>query len=161
MSPTVLFIIFTAIAFVLFVLEVFVPGGILGISGGVCLLVACGFAVAAFGPAYGSLTALLLILGTLCGFMFWLMKMPDSRIGKRFSLQTAIQEVETVDPHAPKAGDSGRAETDLRPGGFARLNGKKTDVVAVTGYIEKDSEIEVVEVHGSRVVVRPAGKENT
>ncbi|MDF3129365.1 NfeD family protein [Kiritimatiellaeota bacterium B1221] len=159
MSPTLLFALFTAMAFVLFVLEVFVPGGILGISGGVCLLTACGFAIAAFGPTYGSFTALLLILGTLCGFMFWLMKMPDSRIGKRFALQTAIKKNDTIDPNALKTGDRGRAETDLRPGGFARINGKKTDVVAVSGYIEKNNEIEVVEVHGSRVVVRPLGKE--
>lgn len=156
MNPTLLFLLFTGIAFLLFVAEVFIPGGILGIIGAVCLLIACGFSIAAFGVNIGSLVGLFLILLTLGGFLIWLIKMPDSRIGKSFSMQTtSTHEVEDTVPDS-RIGSKGTAATDLRPSGFARIDGKKTDVVAARGYIDEGSEIVVTEVHGSRVVVQPA-----
>jgi membrane-bound serine protease (ClpP class) len=154
MNPALLFALFTLLAFVLFVAEVFIPGGVIGGVGLISMLTACGFAVAAFGPAWGILVSMLMILLTLCGFMFWLMKMPDTRIGKRFALQTSLT---TRNPDAapdPLIGKQGPAETDLRPGGFARFDGKKTDVIAQQGYVEKGTMVEVIEVHGSRVVVK-------
>lgn len=156
MSPDILyFLIFTALAFVLFITEVFVPGGVIGALGGVSMLVACVFSFKAFGPTYGALVSMIMILLTLAGFMFWLMKMPESRIGKTFSLQTTIHEKEPSDNASLQLGMRGTADTDLRPGGFARFSGKKTDVVASSGYIERGTEVEVVDVQGSSVVVRP------
>jgi membrane-bound ClpP family serine protease len=48
----------------------------------------------------------------------------------------------------------GRAITDLRPAGVAEINGTRVDVVSRGEYIEKGSEIIVMEVTGNRVVVR-------
>lgn len=154
MNPAWYFALCALLAFVLFVTEVFVPGGVIGGAGLLALLAACGFAVHAFGLAYGTLVSLLLILFTLIGFMFWLMKMPDTRIGKRFSLQTSLHSRDPEAAPDPLLGKQGVADTDLRPGGFARFDGKKTDVVAQQGYIEKGTRVEVIEVHGSRVVVQ-------
>lgn len=150
MNPSLLFSLLTLLAFALFVTEVFIPGGVIGSLGGLCLLVACGFAIVAFGGVTGSVISLLLILFTLCGFMYWLSKMPDSRMGKRFSLQTVLKSDKTRDA---RIGLSGVAETDLRPGGYARFNGKKTDVIANTGYIEQGTSVTIIDAHGSRVTV--------
>ena len=38
----------------------------------------------------------------------------------------------------------GRALSDLRPGGFARIDGKRVDVVTQGDYISEGDEIEVV-----------------
>lgn len=154
MNPALLFGLFTLLAFVLFVAEVFIPGGVIGGVGLISMFTACGFAIAAFGSAWGILVSMLMILLTLCGFMFWLMKMPDSRMGKRFALQTVLQSNDPAAPPHPLIGKQGTAETDLRPGGFARIDGRKTDVVAQQGYVEKGAQIEVTEVRGSRVVVK-------
>lgn len=154
MNPTLLFFLFTALAFVLFMAEMFVPGGILGFLGGGCLLAACGFAISAFGTAVGMLVALLLIAVALGGCIYWISIMPDTRIGKRFALSHSLKD-ETPQEPSPLLGKTGTAETDLRPGGFARIDGRKLDVVAVSGYIEQGTEIKVTEVHGSRVVVKP------
>ncbi|MGA0334044.1 MAG: NfeD family protein [Kiritimatiellia bacterium] len=151
MNPALIFGLLTLLAFALFVAEVVVPGGVMGGVGGICLLIACGYAIAAFGWVNGIVISLLLILFTLGGFMFWLSKMPDSRVGKRFSLQTVLQSDATPDP---RIGLRGEAVTDLRPGGFAIIDGKKTDVVARNGYIEKGSAVLVIEARGSRVQVR-------
>lgn len=154
MTPTLLFLLFTLLAFALFMAEMFVPGGVLAVIGAGCLLAACGFAVAAFGPAAGLLTALALIAISLIGCIYWLSIMPDTWVGKRFALSHDLRKESPSEPD-PLLGRSGVAETDLRPGGFARIDRRKIDVVATRGYIEAGSAIKVVEVHGSRVVVQP------
>ncbi len=50
-------------------------------------------------------------------------------------------------------GVSGSAITDLRPAGTAMLNGVRTDVVTDGDYVNKDSEVVVKRVEGSKVVV--------
>ncbi|MDX1682747.1 MAG: NfeD family protein, partial [Phycisphaeraceae bacterium] len=50
-------------------------------------------------------------------------------------------------------GDTGRATTDLRPGGSARIGQQTVDVVSRGTWIERGDEIEVIEIHGNRVVV--------
>jgi len=52
-------------------------------------------------------------------------------------------------------GAMGLAATDLRPAGKARLDGRLVDVVSYGSFIEQGSEVEVVEVSGNLVVVRP------
>jgi len=154
MNPTLAFSLFTVIAFLLFALEVFVPGGLLGAIGVVSLLTACGFAFSAFGPAAGMWISTGLVLTTLVGFIVWLIKLPDTRLGKRFSLESALSTAHSSEDDDSLVGCEGTAETDLRSGGFARINGKKYDVVAARGYIEKGTPLVVTEVHGSRIVVR-------
>ncbi len=156
MNPHLMFLFFSVLAFVLFVAEVFLPGGIVGAVGAISLLVACGFAIVAFGPAFGTLVALLLILVTLGGFMFWLMKMPDTKLGKRFALQTDLQESKSAEDQDELVGHRGVAETHLHPSGYARIDGKRMDVVASRGFIDEGTPVEIVEVHGMRIVVREA-----
>jgi membrane-bound serine protease (ClpP class) len=160
MNPTLLFTLFTALAFLLFVAEVFIPGGIIGMIGAFCLLAACGFAISAFGLSTGVLISFILIFITLGGFLLWLVRMPNSKIGKRFSLQATLPSPQTDKTPNPLVGVRGIAETDLRPSGFARINGQKMDVVTSRGYIEKGAGILIIEVHGSRVVVREVGAED-
>ncbi|MGV3041442.1 NfeD family protein [Staphylococcus rostri] len=44
--------------------------------------------------------------------------------------------------------------TDLRPAGIILLNGERIDAVSEGPFILKDSQVEIIEVEGSRVVVR-------
>jgi len=55
-------------------------------------------------------------------------------------------------------GAMGRATTDLRPAGKARLGGNLVDVVSHGSFIEQGTEVEVTEVSGNLVVVRPQKK---
>jgi len=52
-------------------------------------------------------------------------------------------------------GAIGRAATDLRPAGKGRFGDHLVPVVSYGSFIEKDSEIEVLEASGLRVVVKP------
>ncbi len=51
-------------------------------------------------------------------------------------------------------GLNGEALTDLRPSGTAIFEGKRFDVVTQGDYIVKDSKVEVIEVEGSKIVVK-------
>ena len=64
-----------------------------------------------------------------------------------------------LDPEAPLLyliGETGRTTTVLRPTGKARFGELLVDVTADGFFIEPDSLVEVVEVHGSRIIVRKA-----
>ncbi len=51
-------------------------------------------------------------------------------------------------------GLNGEALTDLRPAGTAMFKGKRYDVITQGDYIVKDSKVEVMEVEGSKIVVK-------
>ena len=62
--------------------------------------------------------------------------------------------VEDYDSLAYLIGETGRTTTILRPSGKARFGGRLIDVTAAGFYIEFDSLVEVVDVQGSRVIVK-------
>ena len=53
-------------------------------------------------------------------------------------------------------GAVGVATTPLTPGGKARFGNHLVDVVADGEFFPRDTPVVVAEVHGNRVVVRPA-----
>ena len=62
--------------------------------------------------------------------------------------QAAPQEL------AALAGQSGQSLSPLRPAGIALINGRRVDVVTDGEFIEPETDVQVVAVEGSRVVVR-------
>ena len=51
-------------------------------------------------------------------------------------------------------GEIATTMTDLRPAGIILLNGERIDAVSEGSFILKDLQVEIIEVEGSRVVVR-------
>lgn len=84
-------------------------------------------------------------------------KLPSSKLWNKFVLKdqstssrgyvSAVQEDDLV-------GKRGTVLTELRPSGSARIDGRPVDVVSEGAFIRKGEEVEVISVHGSRVVVR-------
>ena len=67
-------------------------------------------------------------------------------------------QMEEKDFHkgAPKIlGAFGQTVTDLRPSGKAIIVDELVDVIAEGEWISADTSIKVIEVHGTRVVVKP------
>lgn len=56
-------------------------------------------------------------------------------------------------------GKTGKAITTLRPAGAGDFDGVRIDIVTDGGYIEKDVEIKIISVNGSRIVVAPVEKQ--
>ncbi len=89
----------------------------------------------------------------------WLV--PRTTVGKKMILESneagfsaPSEELQDL------AGKSGKAVTPLRPSGTAIIEGKRVDVVSLGEFIDKGSEIEVIEVEGYRVVVQSVHPEN-
>lgn len=153
MNDITLFLLFTGFSLFLFVLEVFLPGGVVGLLGLICLGVACMYSFAAFGTGGGTMVSILLIGISIGGMLVWLLILPRTKIGKRIAHTSDLTDAKSMEEDTSLVGRSGVADTDLRPSGFALIDGKRIDVVTQRSFIAKGQAVEVVEVHGMRVVV--------
>ena len=138
----------------LFVLEIFVPGGIAGLFGGLLCLLAAWKAVASFDGWIGLALALLAVV-VACGMVFLVVRVfPSTRVGKKLSLDTDLKESRADDLSlAALKGVEGVADTQLRPAGFATLDGRRVDVVTRGDEIPAGARVRVADVEGNRVVV--------
>lgn len=135
--------------------EIFVPGGVLGVLGALFLLAAIAMGFKAFGPDGGIISMLIIIVLAGVGVALWIRFFPRTRMGQHLTLTANGREFK-----APSAawkvlvGHEGVTHTPLRPGGIALIDGRRVDVVAEGNWIEAGRPVRVIKVEGSRVVVR-------
>ena len=87
--------------------------------------------------------------------------LPQSTLFRRATL-LPLEEADRVEQdrrealadYAHLVGATGVATTDLLPGGRAEISGEMVDVATRGEVVDRGSPVEVVEAHGSRVVVR-------
>jgi len=53
-----------------------------------------------------------------------------------------------------QVGDVGEVTSKLRPAGKARFGDAVVDVVAMAEFLDKGTRVEIVQIHGNRVVVK-------
>jgi len=136
--------------------EVFVPGGVLGVIGGILLLVGI---VGAFEKslAWGSvLFAVVAVFGGI-GFYCWVTYFPNSRMGRKIILDTNGHDWHGFDDAKQElVGKEGVAHSKLRPAGIATIDGQRIDVVTRGEMIKRRAAIRVIEVEGNKVTVARA-----
>ncbi|HMP77342.1 MAG TPA: NfeD family protein [Kiritimatiellia bacterium] len=155
MTPETLFAAFIAMGLILIVLEIIVPGGILGVFGVLALLGAVVIGFIAFGPQGGLLAAFGVLFFSAIFLALWLKYFPRTRMGRVLTLQKDGSAFKT-DPVAasPLLGREGVAASNLQLSGIAIIDGRRTDVVAESNFIAAGARVKVVKVEGHRVVVR-------
>jgi membrane-bound serine protease (ClpP class) len=143
---------------VLLFCELFIPGGVLGIAGVICI---GGSIFVAFRDYPDAAMAILAgeLLALAVGVVLGLRIFPHTPIARRLTLKrqfdadkgftSASAELNTFD------GKEGVAVTVLRPAGIALIDGKRVNVVTDGEFIDKNAPVKVVEVEGGRIVVRP------
>jgi len=131
--------------------EVFLPGGILGIVGGLLLLSAVALGYVNFGFVTGTIFFVGVLAVAGLGFAGWMAWFPRLPVGRQFILSKAIAGER---PSPSLLAREGVALTMLRPAGTAKIDGRRVDVVSESDFIEEGSAILVVAVEGNRVVVR-------
>ena len=67
--------------------------------------------------------------------------------------ETVEGKVNVISEDQAKIGDSGTTLTDLRPIGKALINGRKLDVIARTGYIDKNRKVKVSDIETNKIIV--------
>ena len=138
--------------------EVLIPsGGIISI-----LAVASFIGGYIFGFGEGMMEGLILVGGSVVLVPIVLALafkvFPNTTIGKRMIAEGSSDTVEerqaVVKEEKNLIGQVGITKTDLRPSGVVEISSSTYDVVSEGGLIEENSNVQVVEVSGNRIVVR-------
>jgi membrane-bound ClpP family serine protease len=139
------------IGLVLVILEVLiVPGVVVGVIG-VSLMVLGIYKSFAIGLYAGYLTIISTILVSLiAGILIF-----RSKTWHKLMLHTEVKgKVNEIDEEKVKAGMRGKAISKLAVGGKGLINGEYFEVHSTGDYIDAGSEIEVVKVDGSKIMVK-------
>lgn len=155
MLLTILVLVFFGI--VLVMLEMFVPGGLVGTLGVFCILVALALSLMApeldhwphwgrFGLASGILVC------SLGAILLWMRYFAVRLFHKTFTLE------KTLPSQAPAGqewiGHQGVSLTELRPLGRAEIHGQRFEVRSRDGFLPSGARIEVVGTEPGNLVVR-------
>jgi len=160
MDPIVWSVLLLLLGLALLCAEVFIPsGGVLGFLSIAALLSGLGLAFYHRGTEVG----LLFVIGTILAvpgvlmvaFRYW----PQTPMGRRLLLE--VPNSEEVLPDSPQrqrlrhmVGKFGVAKSVMMPSGAVLVEGQTIDALSEGISIEPGEPIEVIEVRGSRVLVR-------
>ncbi len=125
--------------------EVFLPGGILGVIGGVFLLIGCGLAFWKFGLDGGAI-ALAVALG-LSGLTVYLelVLLPKTGIGRKMFLTAEVSGTSQPRPALPElVGKTGTTLTTLAPTGYVAIDGHSYEAQSQDGLLAKGAAVRVV-----------------
>jgi membrane-bound serine protease (ClpP class) len=150
--PTTI-VILILIGILLLLVEMFVPGIILGVIGVTCILIGLvmGFMQSA---AFGMGLLVFTLIAGFVLFQIWIKYFPKTGIGKKIFLDKDARDWQGYDKsYRELVGQTGEAHTQLRPSGTVIINKNRYDVVTRGEMIERGQSIKVIEVEGNRIVV--------
>jgi membrane-bound serine protease (ClpP class) len=135
----------------------FISGGLLSIGAAVSLVAAIFLAFTQHSQAVGFTFLAMAAVGVPAALAFALRLLPKTSLGRKILLEAPSREwVQGAAQEAGLAelvGREGLTESVLRPAGFARIDGRRVDVVTRGELIETGRPIRVIQVEGNRVVV--------
>ena len=162
-SNAVFAILLLIVGLSILVAEVFIPsGGLLGITTFFTLIVSLVFAYRAWGTSHPNIfgafcVLLLLLVPTALGFGLYML--PRTSFGKKVLLEAP--ELQYLTPFSKESqrieklvGQFGTTLTMLNPGGLVNVGGERLHALTEGLSIESGVSIEIVDVRGTRVVVR-------
>ena len=132
-----------------------IPGiTVAGIGGFLCIGAGIFAAYYGHGVQVGNIT----LFSTLGVIILTIAVVLKSRTWKKVMLDSNINGITGDIKHDAnfKVGDRGRAITRLAPIGKAMINDKMVEAKSMTGFIDENTEIEIVKVQNTNVVVKPA-----
>lgn len=141
-------------------LEFFLPGGIMGVSGSVLLILGIIFyAMGSSSPIQIIIFASVAILGALLVIIIAL------RFIKTTSGSSGIYHNKDQEGfHSPSypseaIGKEGITRSDLKPAGHILIEGQSHQAISKTGYLKKGKKIVVIEGKGAYLIVKPSKEE--
>ncbi|MEM9017743.1 MAG: NfeD family protein [Verrucomicrobiota bacterium] len=147
-------LVLCAIGILAILAELVLPGGLLGIVGALCLLVAVGLVFVEYGTTAGAIALgglFLLALATLNWWMRFFHKLPLTR---KLILHEEVKEDPGKEATDSLIGKSGLTVTDLMPSGRVEVEGIRHDALAESGSISKETPVTIVSRSGPSLVVR-------
>ena len=152
-------IVLLILGVVLLLIEIIIPGGIIGIIGLLCIC--AGVVLGLIRSALLGFTLLfgVIIVGVIA-FTLWIKFFPKTPMGKEIFLDKDAKDWQGYEKsNESLLGLTGMTHTALRPSGLAIIDNQRVDVVTEGELIEKDQSVKVIEVEGNRIVVRSDSQE--
>lgn len=151
---TTIVVLFLA-GILLLAIEVFVPGMIVGIIGGLAILAGVITAFSLYG-AEGGIVALL-GGGLLLGITFYVefMVLPKTRFARKLSMGTTVDGTSqpAVADLAAVLDQQGETVTPLSPSGYIHLQGRRYEAFSQSGYLAKGIPVRVTGLDNFRLIV--------
>lgn len=148
-------ILLFGLALVLFFFEVFVPGAVLGILGGILMAIGCGLAFVEFGFDGGAIAVgvALALVGLTLYIEFFVL--PKTRMGQKLFLHTEVSAKSQAMPADADSvvGQSGEALTTLAPSGMVLIGGRSYEAASQSGLLPKGSPVKVTGLDNFRLLV--------
>lgn len=140
-------------AFVLFFFEIFLPGGVLAVMGGILLLGASALTYAEYGIVWAVLLLCFGLIGALIMFFLEIRFIAHSRFGKQLALKSTIAA--KLNPKADEklVGAEGVTLTILAPTGKVQIDGAVHTAQAEDGFLEKGLPIRVLRTETFKLIV--------
>jgi membrane-bound serine protease (ClpP class) len=153
MEPITLYFTLLLAGFVLIGMEIFLPGGILGIFGSIAWISAAVAGWRNFPEPWNMVSAFSLLLFGLLTFVVWIRYFPKSRVGKSLSLNESSASYKSHKMTELPIGTVGEAVSTLRPSGIAKFDGKRLDVVADGEWVEAGESVKISSTSGGHTSV--------
>lgn len=153
MEPIVLYFSLLMAGFVLIGMEIFIPGGIIGIFGSVAWISAAVVGWRNFPDPWNMISAFSLLIVGLLTFVIWIRYFPKSRVGKSLSLSESTAAYKSHNVTDLPVGTVGEAVSTLRPSGIAKFDGKRLDVVADGEWIEDGETVKISSISNGHISV--------
>jgi membrane-bound serine protease (ClpP class) len=151
MDPIWLIVIYVA-GLAAMLAELFLPGAVMGIVG---FIAVCGTIIGAYAtghPVLGTVMVGVTIAMFPLFFLIW-----RRVLGRFWALKSTVSGTTAGDVRAEVLlGKEGDAVSQLHPSGIAAVEGMRYSVVTRGEMLEKGARVKVIEVTGSRIVVKKA-----
>lgn len=148
-------ILLLALGIVLLVLEVIVPGGVLGVLGGLAMLAGCALAFYDFGLKGGSIATLAALVSLGLAVYVEFAVLPKTGVGKRLFLQRSVDgSSQPLPANATLAmGQEVETLTVLAPSGYVLFGGHRCEARSQSGLIPKGAKVRVVGMDNFSLIV--------
>lgn len=142
-------------------IEFFLPGAVMGTLGSILVIAS----IFAFASETTSGTALFMYIAAICIALYFLVKFAIRQMLKTKSSHTIYSDASQVGYvasafDASLIGKEGVVISDLKPGGYILVEGKKAQALSVTGYLTEGTRIIVISGQEESLIVKPVQKES-
>lgn len=147
-------LILSVVGIVAILAELVLPGGVLGVAGILCLVMAVITTFVEYGATAGMIALVALVILGFLTLNLWMRFFHLLPFTNKLLLHDEVGSDSELEERQNLIGTNGTALTDIHPSGRADLNGDRIDVMSEGAAIEKGANITVVETRGPSIFVR-------
>ena len=148
-------ILLFGLGIVLLTFEVVVPGGVLGVLGGLAMLGGCALAFYEYGAAGGGIAVVVALTCLTLGLFIEFRVLPKTRFGKKLFLNQSVGATSQPPPadSAMVVGKLAEAVTMMAPTGYVAVDGRRYEAFSRSGLIPKGATVRVIAVDNFHLIV--------